>query len=191
VEPIFVRKLNIRERDFPYELMEDKLIGYRAKIIILSYEGYTPPRIERAINMHVKNVRKWIHKFNKYGIEGILQKKKAGRKPRIGSKIIKEIIELVKTPPNELNLPFSTWTLRKLENYLVNKKKIKVSYGRIRQLLLKYGFRFWKTKQELISKDPNYEAKRRRIRRLLRKPNCIVLFEDEKKIAIKLYAGYE
>jgi len=51
MEPIFVRKLNRKERDFLYDLIEDKKIGYRAKIIILSYEGYTPPQIEKAIKM--------------------------------------------------------------------------------------------------------------------------------------------
>jgi len=90
MEPIFIRKLNRKERDFLYELIEDKKIGYRAKIIILSYEGYTPPQIEKAINMHVRNVRKWIHRFNEKGIKGILTKKRPGRKPRINEKIIKE-----------------------------------------------------------------------------------------------------
>jgi transposase len=141
--------------------------------------------------MHVKNVRKWIYRFNKHGIEGILEKKKTGRKPRINEKIVKEIINIAKTPPHKLGLPFSNWSLRKLENYLISKKKIKISYGRIRQLLLKHGFKFWKTKQEIISKDPNYEAKMLRIKRLLKKPNCIVLFQDEKKVPIKLYSGYE
>jgi hypothetical protein len=30
-----------------------------------------------------------------------------------------------------------------------------------------------------------------RIKRLLKKPNCIVLFQDEKKVAIKLHSRYE
>jgi len=105
-------------------------------------------------------------------------------------KLLKEIINIAKTPPNKLGLPFSTWSLRKIERYLA-KKKIKISYGRIRQLLLKHGFKFWKSKQEIISKDPNYEAKMLRIKRLLKKPNCIVLFQDKKNIPIKLHSGYE
>jgi len=36
IEPIFVRKLNRKERDFLYDLIENKKFGYRAKIIILS-----------------------------------------------------------------------------------------------------------------------------------------------------------
>jgi transposase len=42
--------------------------------------------------------------------------------------------------------------LRKLEAYLKN-KGIDISHTRIRQLLLKHGFKFLKSKQEIISKD--------------------------------------
>lgn len=189
MEPIFVREPNKRERDRLYELMEDKKAGYRAKIIILSYEGYTPPQIERAVNTHVKNVRKWIKRFNEFGINGILEKKRPGRKPKLSEKLVREIIGIASKPPHRLGLPFSTWSLRKLEGYL-RRRGMGVSHTRIRQLLLKRGFRFWKSKQELISRDPEYEAKMARIRRLLKKPNCVVLYEDEKKVPLKLYAGW-
>lgn len=188
MEPIFVREPNKRERDRLYELMEDRRVGYRAKMIILSYEGYTPPQIEKAINVHVKNVRKWIKRFNKFGIKGLLEKKRTGRKPKLDEKVVRKIIDIVSKPPHRLGLPFSTWSLRKLEEYL-RERGTRVSHTRIRQLLLKHGFRFWKSKQELISRDPEYEAKTRRIQRLLRKPNCVVMYEDEKKVPLKLYAG--
>jgi transposase len=151
VEPIFVREPNKKERDRLYELMEDRRIGYRAKIIILSYEGYTPPQIEKAIHMHVKNIRKWIKRFNEFGIKGILEKRRPGRKPKLSEKLVKEIINIVGRSPHELGLPFSTWSLRKLESYL-KQKGVRVSHTRIRQLLLNHGFRFWKSRQELISR---------------------------------------
>ncbi len=188
MEPIFVRKLNRRERDFLYELMEDKRVGYRAKIIILSYEGYTPPQIEKALHMHVKNVRKWIHRFNEYGVKGIVKRKGGGRKPKIDEKVVKRIVNTTRISPHKLGLPFSTWSLRKLETYL-HSQGIEISYERIRQLLLKHGFKFWKTKQELISRDPEFEAKKARILRLYRRANCVVLCMDEKRVAIKYYGG--
>ena len=54
-------------------------------------------------------------------------------------------------------------------------------------MLLKNGFKFWKSKQEIISKNPEYEVKRLRIKRLLKKPNCIVLFQAEMKVPIKVH----
>jgi transposase len=61
-----------------YEIMEeedDKESGYRAKIILLKDEGYTVPEIRMAINHHDVNIRKWIHRFNEKGIEGIISRK--------------------------------------------------------------------------------------------------------------------
>jgi len=55
-------------------------------------------------------------------------------------------------------------------------------------LLLKNGFKFWKSKQEIIfKKKPEYEVKRLRIKRLLKKPNCIVLFQAKMKVPIKVH----
>jgi hypothetical protein len=48
-----------------------------------------------------------------------------------------------------------------------------------------------KSKLKLISEDPKYEAKKLRIKHLLKKPNCVILFEDEKNIVAKEYPGYE
>ena len=189
MEPIFVRKPNRRERDRLYELMEDKRVGYRAKILILSYEDYTPPQIEKALNVHVKNVRKWIRRFNEFGVRGILDRRRPGRKPKLDEGVLGEIMDAMKKSPHELGLPFSTWSLRKLAWYL-KRKGVRVSHTRIRQLLLGRGFRFWKSRQELISKDPGYEAKMRRIQRLLKKPNCVVLYEDEMRVPLKFYAGW-
>jgi hypothetical protein len=40
MKKLFVRKLNKKERDFVYSLIDDKKYGYRGLIIALSYEGY-------------------------------------------------------------------------------------------------------------------------------------------------------
>jgi len=58
MEPIFVIKLNRKERNFLYELIEDKHIDYRAKIIILSYDGYEVREIARRLDLHSSIVRK-------------------------------------------------------------------------------------------------------------------------------------
>ena len=50
--------------------------GYRAKMILLRDEGYTVPQIRRITNHHDNNIRKWIHRFNEKGIDGIIVSKK-------------------------------------------------------------------------------------------------------------------
>ena len=69
----FLRLLTDDERNMLYDMMqwEDKESSYRAKIILLKDNGFTVPEIRRATNHHDINIRKWIHRFNEKGIEGI------------------------------------------------------------------------------------------------------------------------
>jgi len=93
--------------------------GYRAKIILLKYEGYTVPEIRRTINHHDINIRKCIHRFNEKGIEGIISKIYIHKPVRITDDIEKKIIEIAtKNPRKEYGLPFSTWSLRVLAGYV-------------------------------------------------------------------------
>lgn len=187
-----VRNLTKRERDFIYSSLDDRKIGYRCLIIALSYEGYPVSVIWKRLNVHPYNVRKWIRKFNKYGIGGILERKPTGRKPSIDNAVEQEIISIFRSRPKDLGLPFSTWSLRKLRAYLVKKRIVRsISHEEVRRILLSKGLGYRRALSRLESEDPKYEAKMRRIQRLLRKPNCIVMFEDEKTIVAKRYAGYE
>jgi transposase len=85
-------------------MLDDKKIGYRCLIIALSYKGYPVSAIWKRVNLHPINVRKWIRRFNKYGINGIKEKKPLGRKLIIDKDIKKKYI--FKTKPKELGLPF-------------------------------------------------------------------------------------
>ena len=57
--------------------LEDAESSYRAKIILLKDEGYTVPKIRKItqITIYDVNIRKWIHRFNEKGIEGIISRK--------------------------------------------------------------------------------------------------------------------
>jgi transposase len=69
-----LRILTDEERNILYDMMvDDKEDGYRAKIILLKYKGYTVPKIRQATNHHdSSNIRKWIHHFNEKGSDGII-----------------------------------------------------------------------------------------------------------------------
>ena len=186
------KRLGRGERDKLYELLEDEKVGYRAKIVLLSYEGYTAPEIEKRLNVHVKNVRKWIKRFNEDGVAGILEAKRQGRKPIFDRRVENRIVEIATTNPIHLGLPFSTWSLRKLAYHLTKKGVVKkISHAEVRRILNDRDVAFRKSKRKLFSEDPEYEAKKARIQRLLRKPNCVVLYVDEKgPIPVKEYGGY-
>ena len=71
----FLRMLTDDEKNLLHLMLEDTESGYRAKIILLKDDGYTVPQIRKIINHHDHNIRKWIHRFNEKGIDGVSYQK--------------------------------------------------------------------------------------------------------------------
>ena len=66
-------------------------------------------------NHHDTNIRKWIHRFNEQGIEGITSKIHVHKPIRITSEVEKKIVEIAnKNPRKEQGLTSFTWSLRVL-----------------------------------------------------------------------------
>jgi len=151
VKLFFVRKLSRKEKDELYYLLENKEIKDKVLIILLSYEGCEVREIARRLNIHPETVRRWIRKFNKEGLKCFF--KKAGRKRKINSRIEKKILNITIKKPYKFNLNFSSWSLRKLEYYLNKKFGLKISHNQIRKILLKYGLKFRKARDEIISRN--------------------------------------
>ena len=100
----FLRSITDLERNMLYDMIEwnDKESNYRAKIILLRDKGYTVPEIRMATNHHDINIRKWIHRFNEKGIEGIVSRKHIHSKPvKITVEIEEKIVEIATKNPRE------------------------------------------------------------------------------------------
>ncbi len=75
-------------------MLEDKESGYKAKIILLKDEGYPVPQIRKMTNHHDHNIRKWIHRFNEKGIDGIISKKHNHKQHKFDNNIEKKIVDI-------------------------------------------------------------------------------------------------
>lgn len=163
----FLRMLTDKEKDILYQLMlDDKESGYRAKIILLKSNGYTVPEIRRATNHHDSNIRKWIHRFNERGLDGIVSKIHERKPIKITNDIEKKIVEIItKNPRTDYGLPFSTWSLRVLAGCFIFKDVHlvdSISHTEIRNILLKHGVKWRQSKITLgNSQDPEYHLKKR------------------------------
>jgi transposase len=153
------------EKNQLHLMLEDKESGYRAKIILLKDERYTVPQIRKITNHHDHNIRKWIHRFNEKGIDGIISKKHNHKQHKFDKDIEKQIVDTASSNPRSFDLEFSTWSLRVLAGFLMNNIKLvdKISHSEIRNILLKHQIRWRKSKTVLSnnkSNDPEYILKK-------------------------------
>ena len=117
---ICLREISPEEmNDLHWLLDNDQESGYRARMILLRDEGYTVPEIRKITNHHDNNIRKWIHRFNEKGIEGIVTRKHIGNAHKITDNIERKIVEIASNDPRKYRLKFSTWSLRVLAGYIM------------------------------------------------------------------------
>jgi transposase len=136
----FLRMVTDDEKNTLHLLLEDKESGYGAKIILLKDEGYSVPEIRKATNHHDSNIRKWMHRFNENGTDGIMSKIHNHKPIKMHPDVENKIVEIVsKNPRKDYGLPFSTWSLRVLAGYVSKEINLidAISHTGIRNILLK------------------------------------------------------
>jgi len=151
----FLRMLTDKEKNLLPVILEDKESGYRAKIILLKDEGYTVPEIRKIINHHDNNIRKWIHRFNKKGIDGITSKKHNHKQHKFTNDLEKQIVDIASANPRSFGLGFSNWSLRVMAGFIMHDLKMvdKISHAEIRNILLKHKIKYRKSKTALSNKS--------------------------------------
>jgi transposase len=137
----------------------------RAKIILLEDAGFTVPEVRRATNHHDSNIRKWIHRFNEKGIDGIVSKIHKHKPIKIIDDIEKMVVEIAtKNPRKDYGLPFSTWSLRVLSGNIFKEMNIvdSISHTEVWNIVIKHGIKHRKSKITLETiLDPEYHFEKK------------------------------
>ena len=119
---------------------DDPAMRHRARVVLLSREGYCVPEIGQITGSHPANLRKWIHRFNDDGCAGLRPLKSGGARRRFSSGQRSEIVGLARTDPRSLGLPFSRWTLHRLASQATERGIVeRISHESVRQILAEAG----------------------------------------------------
>jgi transposase len=123
-----------------WETAEDHELRHRAQVVLLSSKGYRVPEIARLLKAHPANLRKWIHRFNITGPEGLVTVRSGGAKPRFSEEQKARIVRLACTRPRQMGLNFTHWTLHKLAKQATERGIVdQISHECVRQILLEAG----------------------------------------------------
>jgi len=160
----------------------------RAQMVLLSAQGMPVAKIAEVTFTSADRVRDVIHNFNADGFESIYPKHKGGRPRTFTLPERREIKKIAKSRPAEHGLPFSTWSLAKLADFLVAEGVVDdISHEGLRVLLREEGVSFQRIKTWKTSRDPDYAAKKARVEHLYAIADGEVIPEDgEPKVVLCL-----
>jgi transposase len=136
---LYTRKLKQQERkslEAHLRTPEEDLPAHRLQIIMLSAAGKRVPEISEEVHLHPINVRKWIHRFNQQGLDGLRSGKSPGRPPVFDEEQRNAIVHIANTNPRALGLHYSRWSLQRLRRYLIEHQIVDhISVETIRQII--------------------------------------------------------
>jgi transposase len=136
----------------------------RAQIVLWSAQRMDVPAIAKVAFTSEDRVRAVIHNFNSDGFGSLAPKYAGGRPPTFTLPQRREIKKIALSRPTDHDLPFSTWSLSKLAEFLVAEGVVDdISHEGLRQVLREEGVSFQRIKTWKVSNDPDFEAKKNRI----------------------------
>ena len=143
----------------------------RARIIALSWDGLGVAAIAARVGCHDNTVRRWLHRFNAAGIDGLGNRPGCGRKRRITEAERSVIIALARSvPPGRLARDAAgelsagdergpaQWTLDTLAQ-AARAAGIAVGRSQVRRILLAEKVRWRRTRSWAASTDPEFAPK--------------------------------
>ena len=135
----------------------------RAKIVLLSNQGLTAREIAAELGCNERTALKWIGRFNRHGVAGLEEVLRSGRPRVYGPEDVGAVIQAALTPPQELGLPFASWTLDRLVSYLGEAKGVGMGRTRVAEVLTNEGLR-WRKQEGWFGErvDPEFAVKRGR-----------------------------
>lgn len=136
----------------------------RAQMVLLSAQGMDVARIAEVAFTSPDRVREVLHNFNDDGFDSLYPKYAGGRPPTFTLPQRQQIKKFALSRPMDHGLPFSTWSLSKLAEFLVAEGVVDdISHEGLRVLLREEGVSFQVIKTWKQSNDPDFEAKKNRV----------------------------
>ena len=115
----------------------------RAQIVLWSAQAMPVPKIAEIAFTSEDRVREVIHNFNADGFDSLRPKYGGGRPPKFDPDQRAAIKQIALARPGDHGLPFSTWSLSKLADYLVAQGVVEdISHEGLRVLLRDEGVSF-------------------------------------------------
>ena len=136
----------------------------RAQMVLLSAQGMDVAQIAKVAFTSPDRVRAVLHNFNEDGFDSLVPRYAGGRPPTFTLPQRREIKKIALSRPADHDLPFSTWSLSKLAEFLVAEGVVDdISHEGLRVLLREEGVSFQVIKTFKQSNDPDFEAKKNRV----------------------------
>jgi transposase len=177
------------------KLKHDVLEALRIRAVRQIEHGESPETIIKALGMNRRTIYKWIARYREGGIDALKATPLSGRPLKLDGVKLRWIFKTVVTKnPLQLRFSFALWTREMIKELIERKYGVKLSLVSVGRLLKKLGLSCQKPLMRAFQQDPVIvkrwlEEDYPKIKRLARRHNAEIYFEDEAGIRSDYHAG--
>jgi transposase len=167
--PIRLREVTadeLAELQREYRNTKEARMRTRVQIILLAAEQkLTAPEIAKLVRVNDQTVRNWLRRYEQAGIAGLSDEPRLGAPRKVTAAYEQRLLEVVRQRPRALGQAFSMWTIQRLVDFLGEESGLRLSKATVQRLLADNEIVFSRPQHKITSPDPEYEVKKRRLKR--------------------------
>jgi transposase len=153
----------LQELNELYRRTHDVRVRTRAQMILLAAEqGMVAAEIAPIVRQDEETVLRWLARYQAEGVEGLSDAPRAGAPAKATSGYRERLLQIARSRPRALGLPFSLWTAARLADHLAELTGVRMSTPSICRLLREGGMALSRPQHSITSPDPEYALKKGR-----------------------------
>ncbi len=120
-------------------------IGIRLYAVYQVSLGQPSRKLEELYNTSFKQITNWVHRFESEGVNGLLDKPKSGRKPKLNKSQLQEISVVLDTElPTKYGYNTATWTGPLLIDWIEKTYNVIFKKAQIYNVIKSLGYSYQK-----------------------------------------------
>lgn len=131
----------------------------RIASMILSLEGHTTSQIANLLKVDRTTVPLWINRWNQYGLTGLLDGYRSGRKCKLEENDLETLADILESGPVAYGLSTGVWTSIIITSVIADEFAVQYHPGHVRKLLKQLGFSVQRPTIKLANADPQKQNK--------------------------------
>jgi len=136
-----------------YRKEKNPKVKERLLMILHAKEGRTSREIGNIIKKSFKTVTIWINRFNKEGIDGLKNKSKSGKPPKMNKGQFRKLKEYLEKSPKEFGYKQSFWTTKLVRIYILHHYITSYTDRHVQRLMHKFGYSLIKPRPRHIKRN--------------------------------------
>jgi transposase len=142
-----------RDLELLYSKEKDPKVKERLLMLIHTKEGKTTREVAKVIKKSHVSVAHWINRFNEEGIEGLKDRKRSGKPPKMNRNQFESLKEDLNKSPREFGYKRDFWTTKLVKIHILQHYITSYTNRHVQRLLHKFGYSLIKPRPRHTKRD--------------------------------------